>query len=174
MIVRLWVLAWMARYLKYVPILGWRFSDTIGKKIESRMDRDVDVGGVTVEVDEDARRPDLRIEVQVTNELPVDLTVAAVNLRVGYDESGETALNVVWSEDAHGPPPDNIARSTVETGETEAVEVEHLLPSDSPGDELHVDGSLTVRAWLDVPSTKRVPLGTLQRDVPDVDRRVSV
>lgn len=37
---------------------------------------------------------------------------------------------------------------------------------------VYVDGPLTVRAWLDLPSTKRVPLA-LQRDVPEVERSVS-
>jgi hypothetical protein len=169
MIVRLWLLAWIARYLKYVPILGWRFSDTIGKKIESRMDRDIDIGGVSVDVEEHAERHDLRLDVAVQNELPVKLTIAAVNVRVGYAESDQTALNIVWSKDAHGPPPDNITRSTIESGETGAVKIEHLLPVDATDDELHVDGSLTVRGWLDIRSTKRVPLGTLQRDLPDSD-----
>jgi hypothetical protein len=173
MIVRLWALAWMARYLKYVPILGWRFSDTIGTKIEARMDRDVDVGDVTVDLDGDADRHEFRMTVDVNNELPIELTVAAVNVRVGYAESDETALNVIWSKEAHGPPPDNVTRSTIDNGETGTVEVEHLLPVTPPGDEIHVDGSLTVRGWLDIPATKRVPLGTLQREVPEIERHVS-
>ncbi|MBX0294916.1 hypothetical protein [Haloarcula nitratireducens] len=167
MIIRLWALAWAARYLKYVPILGWRFSENIVQNLESRMERDVDISDMTVEFEGDDAS-DVRIQVSVTNELPVDLTVNAVNFRLGYTEESQTVANVLWSEDAHGSPPVNISRSMIESGTEEAVRVERHLPAEGPTETLHVDGSLTTEAWLDVPSTKRIPLGTLERDLPSV------
>ncbi|MBV0924880.1 hypothetical protein KTS45_11790 [Halomicroarcula limicola] len=167
MIIRLWALAWAARYLKYVPILGWRFSENIVQNLESRMERDVDISDMTVEFEGDDAS-DVRVQVSVTNELPVDLTVAAVNLRLGHTERSQTVANVLWAEDAHGSPPVNIERSMIESGTEEAVRVERHLPAEGPTETLHVDGSLTTEAWLDVPSTKRIPLGTLERDLPSV------
>lgn len=167
MIVRLWVLAWAVRYLKYVPILGWRFSETIVQKIEGRLERDVDIREVTVNLTDGAPPTDVSVEVTIRNELPIDLTVSAVNLRMGYTDAAETVANVIWSEDAHGSPPENISNPLVESDGEATLCVERYLTDDGPGDTLHVDGSLTTRAWLDVPSTKRIPLGTLQRDVSD-------
>lgn len=169
MIVRLWALAWAARYLKYVPILGWRFSETIVQSIEERMERDVDVGAPAVEFEDGAPPTGLRIDVPVTNELPVDLTVSAVNLRIGYAEGPGTVVNLLWSEDAHGSPPGNVSCDTVESGAEGTVVVERYLDGHAPGDTLSVTGSITTRAWLDVPSTRRIPLGTLQRDVDGTD-----
>lgn len=165
MILRLWALAWAARYLKSVPILGWRFSDTIGQKLEARMDRDVDVGEVTVEFDDGSPPSDLYVRISITNELPVDLTIAAVNLRIGYTADARTIVNLLWSNDAHGGPPTNVTHSLIESDETDHVCVERYLPYDAPCDSLTVDGTLTTRAWLDVPTTKRIPLGTLDREI---------
>lgn len=167
MIVRLWALAWAARYLKYVPILGWRFSESIVQNIEGRLERDVDIRAVTVDLTEKTPPTDVSVDVTIRNELPIDLTVSAVNLRLGYTDTAETVANVVWSEDAHGPPPENISNPLVESDDEATLCVERYLTGDAPGDTLYVDGSLTTRAWLDVPSTKRIPLGTLQRAVPD-------
>lgn len=165
MIVRLWALAWAARYLKYVPILGWRFSDPIAREIEARMDREVDVSEVTVDFEDGQPPTDLRIVMTVTNELPVDLTVAALNLRIGYEAEAGTVANLLWAADAHGDPPANVSRSLVESNETEELTVERYVSADTPGDTVTVDGTVTTRAWLDLPQTKRVPLGTLRRDV---------
>jgi hypothetical protein len=166
MIVRLWVLAWAARYLKYVPILGWRFSETIGQTIEDRMDRDVDIEDVTVEYEGDSRPTDARVEVTISNELPVDLTVAAVNLRLGYAEASETVANVLWAEETQGSPPANVSRSMVESDSSETLRVERRIADDSEFDTFHVDGTLTTKGWLDLPSTRRLPLGTLPRELP--------
>ena len=130
------------------------------------MDRDVDVTDVTVAFDGDSRPTDLQVEITVSNELPVDLTMAAVNVRLGYAEASETVANVLWSEDAHGSPPVNISRSLVESGTTETIHVERRLPDDPAFETLYLDGTLTTRGWLDVPSTKRLPLGTLPRELP--------
>ncbi len=167
MILRLWALAWVARYLKYVPILGWRFSDTIGEKIETRMDRDIDVSEVAVSFEGEPPPTDLTVEMSITNELPVDLTISAVNLRVGYESDAATAVNLLWSEDAHGPPPKNLSRSLVESETSEILRFERRLPAEPPDDTLHLDGSITTKGLLDVPSTKRLPLGTLVREVPE-------
>lgn len=166
-IIRLWVLAWAARYLKYVPIIGWRFSETIVESIEDRMDRDVEVEGVSIELADDSPPTESTVSIEVTNQLPVDLTVSAVNVRLGYEENGSTVANVLWTEDAHGEPPDNISRSLIESETTETATVERYLTGETADETLYVDGSVTTRAWLDIPSTRRIPLGTLQRSLPE-------
>ncbi|WP_435346264.1 hypothetical protein [Haloarchaeobius sp. HRN-SO-5] len=166
MIVHLWVLAVVARYLKYVPILGWRFSETIVQTLEGRMERDVDVEDVSVDLVDGAPPTGVRIEVTVANELPVDLTVTGLNVRIGYAESGKTAVNLLWSEADHGSPPANVSRSLVESGDAETMSVERYLTGERASDAVHVDGTLVTEAWLDVPSAKRIPLGSLQQDIP--------
>ncbi len=167
MIVPLWVLALVARYVKYVPILGWRFSEDILKRLEARMDREVDVNTVDVSLTEDAPPSQLDVEVALTNELPVDLAVTGVNLRIGYADESRTVANVLWAADAHGSTPANLETPVVTSGSTGTTHVERYLPADARGEALHVDGSITTTARLDVPAAKGLPLGDLERDVPD-------
>lgn len=165
MIVRLWALAWVARYLKYVPILGWRFSESIVQSIEARMQRDVQIDRLSVTVENGAPAPEVTVDVRIRNELPVDLTVSALNVRMGYDEDGRTVVNLLWDEEGHGPPPANVSRSIVESESAGELEIERQLTDDDPGETVYVDGILTTKAWLDVPRTKRIPLGTIQREL---------
>ncbi|MFC6955347.1 hypothetical protein [Halorubellus litoreus] len=166
MIVRLWALAWAARYLKYVPILGWRFSEHIVKRLEARMDRDVHVDTVELDLTADASPTDLDLDIVVSNELPVDLEVTAVNLRIGYAADDRTVANVLWAADANGSAPANLETPLVASDSTARTHLERFLPGDVDAEAIHVDGSLTATAQLDVPGAKRLPLGELQCDVP--------
>lgn len=173
MVVSLWALALAARYLKYLPIIGWRFSESIVQSIEARMDRDVGISEVTLELADEAPPTDLRVDITVENELPVDLSISAINLRIGYDESAETVANVVWSDDAYGNAPDNLSLSTVESGGEATVTVERYLVGDASGDELYVDGSLSTEAWVDGTSTRKVSLGTLRNELPKASAQLA-
>lgn len=167
MIIRLWALAWTARYLKYVPILGWRFSESIVQTIEERMDRDVTVDDPTATFGDGRPSTALEVEARITNELPVDLTVSAVNIWIGNEDGTETHCNVLWSEDAHGSPPKNVTRSLIESESEETLRVERSLAGAGADEQVAVAGTIETRAWLDVPSTRRIPLGTLERAVPE-------
>lgn len=166
MIIRLWALAWAARYLKYVPIVGWRFSDSIVQTIEERMERDVRIGGFDVTFGGDSPT-DCTLEVPIDNELPVDLTVAAVNVRFAYADSEATVCNLCWAADAHGDAPANVERELIESGEEGRLRIERRLQTDDAVDRLYVDGTITTEAWLDVPATRRIPLGTVERAVTE-------
>jgi hypothetical protein len=165
-ILRLWALAWAARYLKYLPILGWRFSETIVQRLEDRMERDVAIDDAALSL-ADSPPCEATLAVTATNELPVDLTVAAVDVRLGYSADGDTVANVCWSQTDHGPPPANVTRSQVASGDDATVTVERHVPTHPDADSLHADGTITTRAWLDLRATRRIPLGTLDRDLPD-------
>lgn len=169
MIIRLWALAWFARYLKYVPIIGWRFSDSIVQSIEDRMERDVQVEEFDVTFADDELPTDCTLELRIDNELPVDVSVAALNVRLGYADDGATVCNLCWADDAHGDAPANVDRELVESGEDGTLSIERRLPEDPAADRLHVDGTVTTEAWLDVPATRRIPLGTVERAVAETD-----
>lgn len=167
MIIRLWALAWAARYLKYLPIVGWRFSDSIVQTIEDRMNRDIEIGEPEITFQDEPLPTDCTCEVAIDNELPVDLTVAAVNLRIGYADSAKTVCNFLWSESEHGAPPANVDCGLIESGEEGTLRIERRLQADDAAETLHVDGTITTEAWLDVPSTRRIPLGTVERAVAE-------
>lgn len=173
MILRLWLLARLARVLAYVPVLGWRFSDSIQRFVTDAIDGGIAVESVEVEFADGAPPTSMETEFRIRNSLPTDVSVTGMNVRIGLAETGKTIYDHRWSEDTDGPPPKNVSTDVIETGETGIVSVEQYLPwSDVPEDTFHVDGTLEVRTWLDLPATRRVPIGSIHRDLPHTSRDV--
>lgn len=172
-ILRLWLLARVARFLAYVPILGWRFSDSIQGIVTDAIDEEIEVESVEIEFAGGAPPTSMETEFRIGNSLPTDVSVTGLDVRIGFTERGKTLYNHRWSEDAGGPPPRNVVTDVIETDETGTVTVEQYLPwSDVPEDTVHVDGTLEVQTWLDVPATKRVPVGSVHRELPDTSREI--
>ncbi|MFC7046696.1 hypothetical protein ACFQH6_15940 [Halobacteriaceae archaeon GCM10025711] len=69
MILRLWVVTQAVRYLKYVPILGWRLSDRIQRQMTDLMDGDIDVAAVDLDLAGDLPAA-AHVSVDLTNGLP--------------------------------------------------------------------------------------------------------
>lgn len=173
MILRLWLLARVARFLAYVPILGWRFSDSIQGFVTDAIDEEIEVEAVEIEFSDGVPPTSMETEVRIRNSLPADVSVTGLDVRIGLAERGKTLYNHRWSEDVGGPPPRNVTTDVIETGETGTVAVEQYLPwSDVREDTVHVDGTLGVQTWLDVPATKQVPIGTVHRELPHTSREI--
>lgn len=172
-ILRLWLLVRVARYLAYVPVLGWRFSDSIQEVVTDALDAEIEVETVEIEFENGAPPTGMETEIRVRNSLPTDVTVSGLTVRIGFAEAGKTLYTLHWSDDPDAVPTPNVSTDVIETDETGAVSVEQYLPwADVPEDTLHVDGTVEVQVWLDVPATKRIPVGSVHRDIPDASREI--
>lgn len=173
MILRLWLLARVARYLAYVPVIGWRVSDSLRQTVADAIDEEIEIETVEIGFSDGPPPTGMETEFRIRNSLPTDVSITGLSLRIGFAEAGKTLYTHRWSEDTDGVPTKNVSTAVIETGERGTVSVEQYLPwADVPEDTLHVDGTLEVRAWLDVPGTKRVPVGSVARDVPDTSREL--
>jgi hypothetical protein len=170
MIVRLWVLAKLARYLAYLPVIGWRFSDSIQRYVTERLDHDIDIEAGAIDI-ERAPPTAMSVSFRIVNTLPMAISVSAVNLRIGYAPDGKTLDTVHWSEETAGETLVNIDRESIDPDATGTLTVERYIPhADPPEDTLHVDGTVELQTWFDAPATKRIPLGSVHRDLPACSR----
>ncbi len=161
--VAVWLVFWT---LRYVPIVGVRFSDAYGERVFSPVADDIEVLSVEAVDPEGHEGTELRFTIE--NDSWVDIDVDGLDVRVGRSEDGATIRNISWAP-AFEKPPKNVDPARVPADGEGVVTVEffdsEVDRAAADGTELCVDGSFVFEYSFEVRG-HRLSFGDRSHDLP--------
>ncbi|WP_266077957.1 hypothetical protein [Haladaptatus caseinilyticus] len=143
--------------VRLIPVVGLKLSDRYEHELFGPLVDDVSV--VETRVDRSGRS--VVVELQFDNDSTLDARIVGGSVRLGYTTNGETACNLVWTDDFESLPK-NIDLSKIESEGTGTLRLEHCID----GDELHFDGELRLRRIFTV-RDRELPLGVASFTLPE-------
>ncbi|GAA0229535.1 hypothetical protein GCM10009000_050990 [Halobacterium noricense] len=166
--------------VRIVPIVGLKLSDRYEHELFGPLVDDLSVADVRAvrngkavrseesghSGDSDESGDSVGVELRFDNDSTLDARIIGGTIRFGHTEDGETACNLVWTDDFDSPPK-NIEASKIESEGSGTLRLEHRFD----GDDLYLDGELRLRRIATVRG-RELPLGVTSFTLPEESIRV--
>ncbi|SIR22366.1 hypothetical protein SAMN05421858_1891 [Haladaptatus litoreus] len=155
--------------VRLVPVVGLKLSDRYEHELFGPLVDDLSVADVRAErngesgSDSDSHQSGRSVVVELgfDNDSTLDARIIGGTIRFGHTEGGETACNLVWTDDFDSLPK-NIGTSKIESEGSGTLRLERRFD----GDELHVDGELRLRRIVTI-RDRELPFGVTSFTVPE-------
>ncbi|WP_049970116.1 hypothetical protein [Haladaptatus cibarius] len=147
--------------VRLVPVVGLKLSDRYEHELFGPLVDDLSVADVRAERNEkigsdgDSNQSgrSVVVELQFDNDSTLDARIIGGTIRFGHTEDGETACNLVWTDDFDSVPK-NIGTAKIESESSGTLQLERRFD----GDELHLDGELRLRRIVTI-RDRELPFG---------------